>query len=153
MNKKNLWIAVLSGAVLSLLLVNLPYVNLVNVLLCVGFWASAIFAVWMYRRLNGSVTLLEGIKIGALSGLIAWAVGFLLSFAGLAGIQGLMNGAEQFLGSSAAPDTTALPTWGAVLFNLFGVLFEVFFGILGGLIGGALFRTDREKKDTKVMAE
>ncbi len=143
MNTKNLWIAVLSGAAMSLLLANVPVLNLVNLLLCAGFWVCAIFAVGLYRRLNGSVTLLEGVKIGVLTGLVAWGVGFLLSFVGLAGIQGIMNGARQFLPSDATQNTTDIPAWGATVFNLLGVLFEAFFGVIGGLIGGAIFRTDR----------
>ena len=143
MNKKNLSIAVLAGAITSLLLSNLPLINLVNCLLCAGFWASAIFAVWLYRRLNGTVTIVEGLKIGALSGLIAWAAGFLLSFVGLAGIQGLMNGASQFLPVAATQGLSDLPAWGAIVINLLGVVVEVFFGIIGGWIGGSIFRTDR----------
>ena len=80
MNNKNLWIASLSGAAVSLLATNLPYIGLINCMLCAGFWGSAVFAVWLYRRLGGKVTIPEGIKIGALSGLIAWAIGLLLSF-------------------------------------------------------------------------
>jgi len=143
MNTKNLWIAVLSGAAASLLLVNLPFVNLINILFCIGFWVSATFAVWLYHRLNGSVTLLEGVKIGVLTGLIAWAVGFLLSFVGLAGIQGLLNGVGHFLPTEASQDLPEFPLWGAIAFNLLGALFEIFFGILGGLLGGAIFHTTR----------
>ncbi len=146
MNRKNLWIAVLGGAVLSLLLVNLPYVNLINLLLCAGFWVCAIFAVWLYRRLNGSVTLAEGMKIGVLTGLVAWAAGFLLSFTGLAGIQGIMNGVQQILPPEALQDTSDFSAGFAVVFNLLGVFFETFFGFIGGCIGGAIFRTPRETK-------
>src|SRR5512135_2930030 len=144
MNAKNMWIAVLSGAAMSLLLANVPLLNLINVLLCAGFWVSALFAVWMYRRLNGSVTLLEGLKIGALSGLIAWGVGFLLSFVGLAGIQGLMNGAAQFLPGDATKGMQDIQTWAATLINFSGILLEVVFGAVGGWIGGIIFRTDRK---------
>jgi hypothetical protein len=143
MNTKNLLIAVLAGAVASLLLSNLPLINLVNCLLCAGFWANAIFAVWLYRRLNGTVTIVEGLKIGALSGLIAWAIGFLLSFVGLAGIQELMNGVSQFLPEDATLGFSDLPAWGAIVINLLGVVPEVFFGVIGGWIGGTIFRTDR----------
>jgi hypothetical protein len=151
MNKKNLWIAVAAGAALSLLLANVPLLNLINILLCAGFWVSPLFAVWLYRRLTGSVTLLDGVKIGVLTGLIAWAVGFLLSFVGLAGIQGIVNGAQALLPADAM-GTSDLSSLGATLFNLAGVLFETFFGLIGGLIGGAIFRTDRLVKKTEVGA-
>jgi len=142
MNSKNLWIAALSGAAVSLLVTNLPYIGFINCLLCAGFWGSALFAVWLYRRLNGTLTVSDGAKIGALSGLIAWAVGFLLSFVGLAGIQGLMSGAERFLPADATKGMQELPTWAATLINFMGILLEVIFGAIGGWIGGVIFRTD-----------
>ena len=146
MNTKNLWIAALSGAAASLLVTNLPYIGFVNCLLCAGFWGSAIFAVWLYRRLNGTLTVSNGVKIGALSGLIAWAVGFLLSFLGLAGIQGLLSGVGQMLPADATKDMQEIPAWAAILFNLSGVVFEAGFGAIGGWIGGVIFRTDRIQK-------
>src|SRR5512145_2142290 len=143
MNTKNLWIASLGGAAVSLLAANLPYVNLVNCLLCVGFWGSAIFAVWLYRRLGGTLTVMDGVKVGALSGLVAWFIGFLLSFAGLAGIQGMMSSAGQLLGSDAGGGLQDMPAWAPTLFNLLAVVVEVGFGAVGGWIGRTLFRTDR----------
>ncbi len=139
MNNKNFWIACLGGAAMSLLLANLPLVNFINLFLCAGFWASAIFAVWVYRRLGGTVTLLEGVKIGALMGFIAWAIGFLMSLVGLAGIQGIMNGIGLFLPAGSQEGTQNIPVWSATLFNLLGVLFEVGFGVVGGLIGAVIF--------------
>ena len=71
MNTKNFWIAASSGAAASLLLANLPYLGFVNCLLCAGFWGSAVFAVWLYRRLTGTVSVREAVKLGAVSGLRA----------------------------------------------------------------------------------
>ncbi len=144
MNTKNLWIACLGGAALSLLVTNLPYLGFVNCLLCAAFWGSAIFAVWLYRRLSGTLTLRQGIAIGALSGLLAGVIGFLLSFAGLAGVQALMSGFEQTLPPEAMGDIQEIPAWAGTLMNLMGVLIEVVFGVIGGWIGGAIFRTDRQ---------
>ena len=143
MNTRNFWIAVLSGAVLTTLVSNLPFVGFINCLLFAGFWGSAIFAVWLYRRLGGTLTVMDGVKVGALSGLVAWFIGFLLSFAGLAGIQGMLSGAGQFLGSDAAESMQDMPAWAPTLINLLGVVVEVGFGAVGGWIGGTLFRTDR----------
>src|SRR5512137_1848677 len=142
MNLKNFWIASLSGAALSLLVTNLPIVGFVNCLLCAGFWGSAIFAVWLYRRLSGTLTVGEDIRIGGLSGLLAGAIGFLLSFAGLTGVQGLLSGFERTLPPGTLGDIPAIPAWGGTVINLLGVLMEVVFGIIGGWIGGAIFRTD-----------
>ena len=143
MNTKNLWIAVLSGAVLTTLVSNLPFVGLINCLLFAGFWGSAIFAVWLYRRLSGTLTVGEGVRLGALTGLCAGVLGFALSFAGLAGLQGILNGAERLLPAEALGDVQNIPAWGAIVFNLFGVLINVIFGTIGGWIGGAIFRTNR----------
>jgi hypothetical protein len=153
MNTKNLWMAVLSGAVLTTLVSNLPFIDLVNLLCFAGFWASAIFAVWLYRRLDGSVTVSQGLRIGALTGLCAGILGFGLSFLGLAGLQGLINGVQQFVPADAAPGDVDIPGWGAIVFNLVGVLFNVIFGTIGGWIGGALFRTDRVKENPTVVTE
>jgi len=152
MNTKNMWIAIASGAAMSLILANVPLLNLVNILLCAGFWVSPLFAVGLYRRLNGSLTLLDGLKIGVLTGLIAWAVGFALSFVGLAGIQGIVNGAQALLPGDESQGLSDMPSWGPMVFNLLGVLFETFFGVIGGLIGGAIFRTDRPVKKVEVQA-
>ena len=146
MNTKNLWIAGLGGAALSLLATNLPYVGFINCLLCAAFWGSAIFAVWLYRRLGGTLTVGEGVRIGALSGLLAGVIGFLLSFVGLAGVESLLSGFEQTLPPDAIGDIKDIPAWAGIVINLLGVLIEVIFGIVGGWIGGVIFRTDRENR-------
>ncbi len=143
MNTRNLWIASLAGAAVSLLATNLPYVGFVNCLLCAGFWGSAIFAAWLYRRLGGTLTLGEGLRIGAMSGLLAWAVGFLLSFLNLTGVQALMSGFERILPPEALGDVQNIPPAAGIAINLLGVVIEVTFGLVGGLIGAAIFRTDR----------
>ena len=139
MNAKNLWIAALCGAVVTMLVVNLPVVGFVNVLLCVGFWGSAVFAVWLYRRLNGTVTPGQGVAVGALTGALAGALGFAVSFLGLAGLQGIVNQIRLFAGQNAGSLEFGLGE--AVAFNIAGVTINVLFGLIGGLIGGAIFRT------------
>jgi hypothetical protein len=146
MNTKNLWIAALGGAVLTTLVSNLPLIGFVNCLLCAGFWGSAIFAVWLYRRLNGTLTVGQGVRIGALAGLLAGVLGFLLSFAGLAGAQGFLNGARQFLPADATQGMNDIPAWAGWIFNLLGVIFNVGFGALGGWIGGAIFNPNRKNR-------
>ena len=139
MNTKNMWIAVLSGAVLTTLVSNVPFVDMVNILCFAGFWGGAIFAVWLYRQLSDELTARQGTRIGLLTGLFAGILGFALSFLGVAGLQGLMNE----LGEIAPSEGESIPLWGAIIFNFLGVVFNVFFGTIGGWIGGAIFRTDR----------
>ena len=139
MNTKNMWIAVLSGAVLTTLVSNVPYVEMVNILCFAGFWGGAIFAVWLYRRLSGELTARQGVRVGLLTGLFAGVLGFALSFFGLAGLQGLMNELE----AVAPTEGESIPLWGAIIFNFLGIVFNIFFGTIGGWLGGAIFRTDR----------
>jgi hypothetical protein len=146
MNTKNLWIATLSGAVLTTLVSNLPLIGFVNCLLCAGFWGSAIFAVWLYRRLNGTLTVGQGVRIGALTGLLAGVLGLILSLVGLAGAQGFLNGARQFLPADATQGMNDIPAWGGWIFNLLGVIFNVGFGAMGGWIGGAILDPNRKSK-------
>ncbi len=139
MNNRSLWIACLSGAVLTTLVSNLPVIGFVNCLLCAGFWGSAIFAVWLYRRLSGTPSVRQAACIGALTGLLAGLLGFLLSFAGLAGAQGFLTTYGKLMSPDALKGMEDVPAWGGIVFNLVGVLFNVGFGALGGLIGGAIF--------------
>ena len=146
MNTRNLWIACLSGAVLTTLVSNLPIIGLVNCLLCAGFWGSAIFAVWLYRRLSSTPTTRQSTGIGALTGLLAGLLGFALSFAGLSGAQGFLNTYGRLASPDAFKGMEDLPAWAGIVFNLMGVVFNVGFGALGGLIGGALFNRSNKPK-------
>jgi hypothetical protein len=142
MNAKNLWIAVLCGAVVTTLVSNVPVVDFVNLLLCVGFWGSAVFAVWLYRRLAGTLTLGQGVVVGTLAGALAGALGFSISFLGLAGLQGIVNEIRLFAGVENA-GSLEYSIEEAVAFNAVGVMINILCGAIGGLIGGAALRTNR----------
>lgn len=144
MNTKNMWIASLSGAALSLLVSNLPFIGLVNCLLCAGFWGASLFAVWLYQRMGGMLTIRDGVKLGALTGVLAGVGGFLLSFAGLAGMQGLINDLRPLMSPEDLQGMEEIPAWGAILFNLLGVAFNVVFGALGGWLGVTLLNRSRK---------
>jgi hypothetical protein len=142
MNTKNLWIASLTGAVVTTLVSNLPLIGIINCLLCAGFWGSAVFAVWLYRRLSGTLTVRHGVMVGLLTGVCSGVLGFLVSFLGLAGMQGLMHSVGPFLPADALQGvTSSLPSWGTIVFNFIGALFNVLFGAVGGFIGGSIFKT------------
>ena len=144
MNTKNLLLASLVGGLISTILVNAPFVNLINLLICAGFWIGPLVAVWLYRRLGEQMTLGQAIGVGMLAGVWHGVFGVLLSLFGLAGAGGLLNEIRPLV---SAQDLTNLETsltgLGGMLFNMLGVVMDVFFGFLGGLIGGAFFRTDR----------
>jgi hypothetical protein len=140
MNTKNMLIASLVGGVISTFLSNIPFINLVNCLVCAGFWAGPLFAVWFYKRLTGTLSLGQGIGIGTIAGIWAGIFGFLLSLIGLAGAAALMQSYSQFLPPDAV--TEAIPAGSvSLLLNFAGVLVNIIFGVIGGLIGGAVFKT------------
>ena len=144
MNTKHLVIASLTGGLISTVLVNTPFVNWINLLVCAGFWIGPIVAVWLYRRQDGTVTLSQAMLIGMLAGVWHGLIGVLLSPLGLAGAGGMLNGLQQIVPAGDLSDLNAALTGiGGLLFNLVGVLIDVAFGFLGGLVGGAFFSVRR----------
>src|SRR5512141_1864815 len=104
MNTKHLLIASLAGGLLSTVLANTPFVNLINVLLCVGFWVGPIVAVWLYRRLDGALTFRQALITGLLAGVWHALFGMLLSPLGLAGAGSLLNDLRPFVSAQDLPD-------------------------------------------------
>ncbi len=139
MNTRSLWIAALSGAVITTLGSNLPFLGIANCLLCGWFWGGALFAVWLYRRLSGPATMHQSVMIGLLTGVLAGALGFALSFTGFSGLQGLMNDSSGILPPDATKGMQDMPAWAPIVFNLMGVMFNVLFGALGGWLAGTIF--------------
>jgi hypothetical protein len=137
MNFKNLAIAALIGAALSVVFSSVPLLNFTNCLLCAPYWAGAILAVWMYRRLTGSLTLGQGVVIGLASGVMATAASLAFSAFGLINTAELINKVQ-----SAVNTDINIPSQTGSNFNC-SIGIEFIFGIIGGLIGGALFRTDK----------
>jgi len=140
MTTRNFWIAVLSGAVLTELFSNLPFIGLLNCLLFAWFWLGAVFAVWLYRKLSGSLTTRQAAMVGLMTGICAGVLGIFLSFAGLAGAQGIERAISSLGGADAAEEVAAIPAWTGIVFNIVGTLFNVLFGLLGGIIGGRIFK-------------
>jgi hypothetical protein len=144
MNTKHLLIASLTGGLISTVLVNTPFVNWINLLVCAGFWIGPIVAVWLYRRQDGTVTLSQAVLIGMLAGAWHGLFGVLLSPLGLAGAGGMLDGFQQIVPVGDLSDLNAALTGiGGLLFNLVGVLIDVAFGFIGGLVGGAFFSVRR----------
>ena len=139
MNTKNLLLAGLIGGLISTALSNIPIINFVNCLLCAGFWAGALFAVWFYKRQTGSVTLGQGVVIGLVAGAFHGVFGFILGLVGLAGSQALMQSYAKYLPPEANIETPP-PGIASVLFDLAGVVVDLIFGAIGGLVGGLIFK-------------
>jgi hypothetical protein len=144
MNTRNLLAASLAGGLISLVLVNTPFVNLINLLLCAGYWIGPIAAVWLYRRLENTMTLKQAMLIGLLAGAWHALIGVALSPLGLAGAGGVLNALRPWVSAQDLPNLeTALTGIGGMLFNLIGMVIDIAFGFLGGLIGGAILGTRR----------
>lgn len=144
MNSKHLLVASLAGGLMSIMLVNTPYVSLLNLLICAGFWVGPVIAVWIYRRLNGQVTGREAIFTGVLAGVWHGLFGMLLSPLGMAGAGGLLQELQPFMsGSDWTQLESTLTGFDGLLFNLLGAGFDIVFGFLGGLLGSAMFKTRR----------
>jgi hypothetical protein len=150
MKAKYLWIAALCGAVVTTLVSNVPVIDFVNFLLCAGFWGSAAFAVWLYRRLAGTLTLGQAAVVGTLAGALAGGLGFAISFLGLAGLQGIVNEIRFFAGAENAGNLE-YSIEEAIAFNTVGVMINILCGAIGGLIGGAVLRTDRDPARNPAM--
>ena len=144
MNTKNLLIATFAGGLISLILVNTPFVNLINLLLCAGFWIGPLVAVWLFRRMDGVVTMKQALIVGILAALWHGVLGLALSPLGLAGAGSLLNVARSFTSAQDLPALESTLTGiGGIMFNLLGLVFDVFFGFLGGLLGGAILGARR----------
>jgi hypothetical protein len=141
MNTKNILITGLVGAVITLALTNIPFVNLVNCLVCAGFWLGPLFAVWLYKRMTGTMSTKEGVWVGITAGVIAGIIGFLLSFAGLAGAAGIVNQINAISGTADQIDLSgAGGAIGNILITLIGVIFDIVVGAIAGLVGAAIFK-------------
>jgi hypothetical protein len=144
MNTKYLLIAALVGGVATEILTNVPIINLLACLVCVSFWISPLFSVLLYRRLEGHVSLNQGMAIGTLAGVVAGVIGVILSFFNMAGVGDLPEIMRSMPGVQAQDlEQMKILFSGPMLivFNLIGVAFTIFFGFVGGLIGGALFKS------------
>lgn len=141
MNIKNLTISSLIGGVVIAALANIPVINLINCLLCIGYWAGSILAVWLYKRFQGSLTLGQGVAVGTLSGVWSGIINFIVGLVGVASLAAVITSINQVL----PPDTLNLQSDYAgriaLLINVVGIFLNIFLGALGGLIGGAILQT------------
>jgi hypothetical protein len=130
MNMKNILITGLVGAIITLLLTNIPFVNLVNCLICAGFWLGPLFATWLYKRMSGTLSTKEGIWVGVTAGVIAGVIGILLSFVGAAGIAGFVNQINMVVPPEDQIDMGGLE----------GGIFNILVGAIAGYIGTLIFK-------------
>jgi hypothetical protein len=141
MNTKNILITGLVGAIITLLLTNIPIVSLVNCLICAGFWLGPLFATWLYKRMTGTLSTKEGVWVGVTAGVIAGVIGFLLSFIGAAGAAGIINQLNTVLPAQDQINMGGLEAGVLnIVVTLIGVIFDIIVGAIGGLVGAAIFK-------------
>jgi hypothetical protein len=144
MNIKNLIISSLIGGIVIAAIANIPVLQLINCLLCIGYWAGAILAVWLYRRFEGTLTLGQGVAVGALAGVWSGIINFIVGLITAAGIATAFTALEQVLPPDTLDVSSDFLASMAILVNVFGIVLNIFLGTLGGLIGGAIFQTKPE---------
>jgi hypothetical protein len=139
MNTKFLFVASLAGGLISTVLANTPYLKLINLLVCVGFWVGPLAAVWLYRRLGGTLTLGQAVLTGLLAGAWHGLFGLVLSPLGLAGAGSLLHDMQLFVPAQDWSNLDVIMTGvGGLLINLVGIVIDIIFGLAGGLVGGLL---------------
>jgi hypothetical protein len=152
---KNFLLAGLAGGAAMALLTNLPVLALGNCLLCLWVWGGGMFSAWLYKRLQGSVTLNQAGWLGAIAGLLGGAASGLITFT-LGTGTGLLPGqvasqlpleyAEQLQSMGMLQEMVAT-------FALLEVFAFVFLGAIGGLIGGLLWRDKPDSLSDPVSAQ
>ena len=145
MNIKNLIISSLIGGIVIAALANIPVIQLINCLLCTGYWIGSILAVWLYKRFQGSLTLGQGVAIGALAGVWSGLINFILGLISAAGIATIISAVDQVIPAETLDLQGNFIGQMAILVNVFLVFFNIFLGTIGGLIGGAIFQTKPEE--------
>ncbi len=143
MNTRSLGIAALIAGLVIALLSNLPFINLVNCLLCAWVWLGGILAVYLYQRNEPAATLVkpeQGALVGAIAGIVAAFIGAILGFIFGAGNAALFQALNNVVDTGEYG--RQLATAGG--FSFFGlacnlVLYTAF-GAIGGLIGAAILK-------------
>ena len=144
LNSRSFWLAAGIAGVVMALLGAIPFVSLVNCLLCGWVWGGAIFAVWLYKRYEngGVVTTGQGVVIGLVAALIGAVINWLIaSLLGGASSAALGPALDQLPDEESRQMLRELVASGG--FSILGLLISLviysIFGVVGGLIGAAIF--------------
>ena len=125
---------------------NLPLLNLVNCILCVWVWLGGVLAVYLYRRYRPAdpgLTAAQGAGLGAVTGLIAAVVGFVVFLvSGSLSLPLMERMARAFQLEGDLPLQTG--GWGgmivqALIFLALDLVLYPLFGALAGMIAANVF--------------
>lgn len=140
MNTRAFLLASLIAGVVMGLLGGLPIISIANCVLCMWVWGSAILAVYLYRRLEGSlpmVTLSQGALLGLVSGLIGAIIVWLIS---LITRQAATEAIMQVFEMAGMEAPSFLGTGVVIVGLIIDLVLYAIFGAVGGLIGAAIFK-------------
>jgi uncharacterized membrane protein YeaQ/YmgE (transglycosylase-associated protein family) len=141
MNTRAFLLATLISGVVMGLLGGLPLISVLNCVLCMWVWLSAILAVMLYRNFEGSKPKVTSGQ-GALLGLVAGVIGaFIVWLISLLTRNVAMSYISQILSATGTNIPDSLVRTGASIFSLFfDLVLYAIFGAVGGLIGAAIFK-------------
>lgn len=147
MNSKALTAAAIAGLAIGVLS-GLPLIGALNCLLCAWVWGGGIFAVWLYKRNSGdlSVQSSQGAIMGLVAGIIGGLVAGVLSLVFGAGSMEAITSQMQTQMADLDPaqreqmqmmvDAMASGGLGIIGVCINVAIFSIF-GLIGGLIGAA----------------
>ena len=136
MNNRALLLSGVVGALVMVVLSNVPFLNLINCLLCAGVWLGGMAAVWFYRRQTGQPLTAGQV---AIIGVVAGLIGALLS-----SIVASVFGADAMQAVLDADPTgqtrSALGSFvGGTASFLVGFVINIILYPLFGAVGGAIY--------------
>ncbi len=136
MNNRALLLAGVVGALVMVLLSNVPVLNLINCLLCAGIWLGGMAAVWFYRRQTGQpLTAGQGAMIGVVAGVIGAILSSIVaSVFGADAMQAVMDADPTGQTRSALGGFV-----GGTASFLVGLVINIIVYPLFGAVGGAIY--------------
>jgi hypothetical protein len=144
MNTRALWLSALIAGVVMALLAEIPVISLFNCVCCIWLWGAGIFSVFLYRKFSkdaSTLSIAQGLGVGALSGLIGAVIGAVLNvvFGPIHGL--IIKGMSSLLDPESARMFGSIPMMAnptfltAIAENL---VTYIIFGAIGGLIAVAV---------------
>ena len=139
MNNRTMILSALVGALVMVVLSNVPILNLINCLLCAGVWLGGMAAVWFYRRQSGmAVTIGQGAMLGVVAGIIGAVLSSIIS--AIFGADAMQAAIDADPTGQAASLLGGFVGGGAsfIISFLFNIILYPLFGAIGGAILAAL---------------
>jgi ABC-type Co2+ transport system permease subunit len=154
MNTRAFWLSTLIAGAAIAVFGNLPVLNLINCAICVWVWLGGALSVFLYRRFQGSQSVVsagQAAGLGALSGLIGAVLGagvFLitspLSVPMFNALTRVLQVENQFNFQNGLLENISE----ALIFLVIDLILYPVFGALGAIIAAAYIRKARTEMQT-----